>query len=131
MPENRSLKPPPSFWMAAIILSAALVLVSYVTGIAATKFGGIAADVSGMFGGLMLLFATGQSLPTRERLARLANLSALPEDKILAAIKKDLENEELQTTRDQLKREWHLTIVGAGLLVASFGISTAAAILAP
>lgn len=131
MSESRSLKPPPSFWVVAIGLSAALVLVFYLTEIASTKIGSIVADISGMLGGLVLLFATAQSLPTRERLARLASLSALPKDKILSAIKQDLENEELQTTRDQLKLEWRLTIVGAGLLVFSFGISTAAAILAP
>lgn len=125
------MKPPLSFWVVAIGLSAALVLVFYLTEIASTKIGSIVAHISGMLGGLVLLFATAQSLPTRERLARLASLSALPKDKILSAIQQDLENEELLTTRDQLKREWRLTIVGAGLLVASFGISTAAAILAP
>lgn len=107
----------------------ACVVFFYFTGIAATSFGIIASDFLGMVGAIVLLYAAAQSLPTRERVESLVKLATKPSDPAIEKIRKGLSEEVSEMAEADIKKEWRLSIIGAGMLCASFGIAMSEALL--
>ena len=124
-----SLRPGTKFWAVVVALAVTCVAFFYFTGIANTPFGAIFSDFLGMAGAIVLLYAAAQSLPTRARVESLVRLSASSDDQVIDKIRKGLSKEVSEMAKSDIKKEWRFSIVGAGMLCASFGISMSAVLL--
>lgn len=117
------------FWAKVVVAALLLVLFVRLSGWHQQKWVPVVADFLGMSGSLILLYATAQSLPTRERLTKLSALqNQKPSDPISAALLAEMVGEELVETHRHLTDEWRLTLIGAGALCAGFGLSLAHAL---